>query len=496
MAPYDSDPNADHLRSLSGIQERRKFRKTLLLQVLLMSSGIGGWLSLDAALASVAQVGPTAIDRFRADLDPEWIAQALAATGTATLRRRRLPAEQVIWLVLGMALHRNRSIVEIVNKLDLALPDEHGRPVAASAVPKARARVGPEPLACLFARCAEAWTSREAAPGWRGLTLYGVDGTALRVPDSPENRAHFGGHPAGGGHGESGYPLARVVALVELRSHLVRAAAFGPHRAGEHTYAAPLWDAVPNDSLTIVDRGFLAAGLLLPLARGGTNRHWLVRAKRNTRYQVVEEFGPGDALVEMRVSPAARRQDPTLPLTWRARAVAYQRPGHAPRVLLTSLRDPEQYPAAEVGALYHERWEIELGYDEVKTGLLAREEAIRSQSPAAVAQEMWGLLLAYNLVRLEMARVAQAAGVAPTRVSFVAALHLIRDEWLWCAGAPPGAIPRHLRELRRTLAQLILPERRRERHYPRHVKLRLTGYPRNRGAPRPRGRPKITKTLK
>src|SRR5688572_11850214 len=95
-----------------------------------MSSGMAGWLSLESALASVAAVGPTSIDRFRADIDPEWIDQALAATGTASLRRRRLPAEQVIWLVLGMALHRNRSIVEVVNKLDLALPDERGRPVA------------------------------------------------------------------------------------------------------------------------------------------------------------------------------------------------------------------------------------------------------------------------------------------------------------------------------------------------------------------------------
>jgi hypothetical protein len=452
--------------------------------VVLMSLGLSGWLSLEAALASVAGVGhATVLDRFRADLDPEWIEQALAATGTATVRRRRLPAEQVIWLVLGMALHRNRSIVEIVNKLHLALPDEHGRPVAASAVPKARARVGPEPLAWLFARCAAAWTNREAAPDWRGLTLYGLDGTTLRVPDSPANRAYFGGHPAGGGHGESGYPLARVVALMELRSHLLRAAAFGPHGTGEYTYAARLWAAVPNDSLTIMDRGFLAAAPLLALERGGTQRHWLVRAKRNTRYRVVQAFGPGDALVEMQVSWDARRRDPTLPATWQARRLGYQRRGHPPQVLLTSLRDPDQYPAAEVIALYHERWEIELGYDEVKTGLLAREEAIRSQSPAAVEQELWGLLLGYNLVRLEMARVAQTAGVPPTRVSFVGALHLIRDEWLWCAVAPPGAIPRHLRDLRSALAQLILPERRPERHYPRAVKLRLTGYPRNRGAP-------------
>jgi hypothetical protein len=463
---------------------------------LLMSSGLAGWLSLESALARVAAVGPTSIDRFRADIDPEWIEQALAATGTATLRRRRLPAEQVIWLVLGMALYRNRSIVEIVHSLDLALPDEHGRPVAASAVPKARARVGPDPLAWLFARTADAWTTRELADRWRGLALYSVDGTTVRVPDSPENRAHFGGHPAGGGHGVSGYPLARVVALMDLRSRLLRAAAFGPHASGEHTYAAQLWEAVPNDSLTIVDRGFLAAAPLLALERRGTRRHWLVRAKRNTRYRVLQEFAGGDALVEMRVSAEARRHDPTLPRTWQARAVAYQRPGHNPQLLLTSLRDPHQYPAAEVIALYHERWEIELGFDELKTHVLAREEAIRSRSPAAVAQELWGLLLAYNLVRLEMARVAQAAGVPPRRVSFVAALHLIRDEWLWCAVALPGAIPRHLRELRRTLTRLILPERRPARHYPRAVKLRLTGYPRNRSAPARAGRPKITKSLK
>ena len=94
---------------------------------------------------------------------------------------------------------------------------------------------------------------------------------------------------------------------------------------------------------------------------------------------------------------------------------------------------------------------MELGYAELKTVLLAREEAIRSQSPGAVTQELWGLLIVYNLVRLEMVRVAADAGVAPTRVSFIAAVRLIRDEWLWCAVASPGAIPRHLRELRAAL---------------------------------------------
>lgn len=70
-----------------------------------------------------------------------------------------------------------------------------------------------------------------------------------------------------------------------------------------------------------------------------------------------------------------------------------------------------------MAGLYHERWEIELGYDEIKTEVLEREESIRSKSPTAVAQEIWGILLAYNLVRLEMERVADEAGVEPTRIS-------------------------------------------------------------------------------
>src|SRR3989442_613418 len=82
-----------------------------------------------------------AFDRLRASIDPDWIEQALELTGTATLRRRRLPAEQVIWLVLGMALYRDRPIDELVDKLDLALPDRRDLTVARSAVAQARARL-------------------------------------------------------------------------------------------------------------------------------------------------------------------------------------------------------------------------------------------------------------------------------------------------------------------------------------------------------------------
>jgi len=434
-------------------------------------------MRLGTALACVGESPrPEDLDSFRSHIDPAWIQQALKATGTATLRRRRLPAEQVVWLVLGMALQRNRSIVEVVDSLDLALPGAAGGPVAPSAVPQARARLGAEPLRALFATCASHWSNQSAdRHRWRGLAVYGLDGTTLRVADTAENRAHFGAPRYGGG--EASYPQLRLVALLALRSHLIVAARFGPYTGSESAYARDLWTELPERSLCIVDRNFLAADVLLHLSGRGGERHWLVRAKSNTKWRIIERLGRDDDLVELNVSPQARGKDDSLPTTWRARAIRYHVAGFRPQWLLTSLLDAKAYPAEEVAAMYHERWELELAYDEVKTEMLDHEETLRSKSPLRVAQEMWGILLAYNLVRLEMERFADEAGVPPTRISFVTSLHLICDEWMWLASSSPGAIPRHLRNLRAKLRRLVLPPRRRARRYPRAVKIPMSSYP-------------------
>lgn len=134
-----------------------------------------------------------AFERFRRSIDPEWVEEALEATGTATLRRRRLPAEQVIWLVLGMALYRHRPIDDLVSRLDLVLAGSGRASMARSAVAQARARVGAEPLKWLFDRCSRKWGHESARRhDWHGLALYGVDSTTIRVPDSQENRNHLG----------------------------------------------------------------------------------------------------------------------------------------------------------------------------------------------------------------------------------------------------------------------------------------------------------------
>jgi len=442
----------------------------------------------DALNAAACYPNPEEFETFQKSIDPEWIDEALAATGTAHLRKRRLPAQQVIWLVIGMAFLRGRSIHEVVSKLDLCLPGPRGPVVAPSAIPQARARLGEEPLAWLFNRTGKAWSHASAdAHRWRGLAVYGLDGSSLRVPDSEMNREHFGGH-SGGKRGESGYPLVRIMVLMALRSHLLTAARFGPYNeTSEASLTRELLPDIPDDSLTIVDRNFFNAPTLIPLARGGTNRHWLTRAKKNTRKRVLETLGPGDELVEMNVSTYARKQDPSLLKTWTARAIRYQRKGFRPQLLLTSMLDPKKYPADELRELYHERWEIELGYDEIKTDMLERQECIRSKKPEGVRQEVWGILLAFNLVRLEMERVAEEAKVPPTRISFTVAMNMIRDEWLWCAIATPGAVPRHLKNLRADLKRYILPPRRSERHYPRAVKIKMSNYKRKRPKKKQKG---------
>jgi len=372
---------------------------------------------------------------------------------------------------------RDEPIVDVVKRLRLALPSKGSRTVAPSAIPAARRRLGAEPLEWLFARAAAEWAHSSAADHrWRGLALYGVDGTTLRVPDSVANRNTFGG---ASGRGDSGYPMVRLSAVMALRSHLLAGASFGPYGIDEREYAADLWTLIPDYSLTLFDRGFLQANVLVPLRSTGVERHWLTRAKSTSKWTVIESLAKGDLLVEMTVSDAARKKDPSLPKTFQCRVIEYKRVGHDTQRLVTSLLDPVAHPAKELIELYHERWELELAYDEIKTTVLQRQECIRSQSPEGVRQEIWGILLAYNLVRLEMARAAERVGVEPVRISFVASLRALRYHWVMMAGISPGNLPRYLADVREEISEFLLPPRR-ARTYPRAVKLKMSSYPRNR----------------
>ena len=407
-------------------------------------------------------------------IEPEWIAQALARTGKASIRKRKLPAEQVMWLVIALALYRHQSIPEVAAHLDLSLPDEVNPDIAKSALTQARQRLGREPLAQLFGMSAACWDERhQTGRSWRGLARYAIDGSTLRASDSVENRTHFGAQAYPDGLVAS-YPQVRLLTLTSLSTHLIRDAVFGIYGKNEMLYAQELLAQVPERSLTVFDKGFFSAAVLLQLQRGGENRHWLIPAKRSLVWERLDTSA-NDYRVRMTVSAQARRADPTLPAFWEARAIETTSRHGKKRILLTSLMDAKAYPASEIVQQYEERWRIETSYREIKQDMLGSELTLRSGTPETVYQEIWGALLAYNLVRLEMADIAIEAEVSPTQLSFTTALHYLRHEWGWMAIEAPGKLPAHLIRLRNHLGDMLLSQKR-GRSCPRLVKKRPQKY--------------------
>lgn len=424
---------------------------------------------------------PASFKGLQSHVDVQWVQDALARGGVGKLRKRKLSAEDVVWLVIGMALYRDLPMIDVVHKLDLVLPQDDGKPgtVTKGAIPPARERVGVDPLRELFQTTAQHWALESAERyRWRGLMVLGGDGSTLRVPDSPENRAEFRLPPSS--RSTAGYPQIRLAVLMVLRSHLWLDFEFADCRTGEGTVAWPLVQRVPPRSVTMLDRYYIDYAELYQLQSRGEDRHWLVRAKKNLKWRVIKRLGRGDALVEITLPARVQKEHPDWPPKFLARAVRYRRKGFRTRTLLTSLLDAEVYPASEIADLYHERWELELGYDELKTDVLEREEAIRSETPDGVRQELWGMAIAYNLVRREMDLAARQMHLPPRRLSFITALRLIRDLFYWAAiTATPGALPKRIKKMRVNLARLILPPRQSDRRYPRHVKIKMSGYARN-----------------
>jgi hypothetical protein len=237
---------------------------------------------------------------------------------------------------------------------------------------------------------------------------------------------------------------------------------------------------IPDHSVTLFDKGFWSADLMLSLTGGGSHRHWLTPAKKGLVCEEVVRYNKHDRLLRMKVSPQARKRNPGLPTHWEAREVSYEIQGKL-KTLMTSL-PAGTYSTQAVARLYRERWEIELGFRDIKSSMQQNAMTLRSKKVDLVYQEVWGLLLAYNVIRREASQAAVAFGRAPSDIRFKPACQYIAVQLIVMAAANPvSATGRRLAELRAGVEGLFLDHRPRPSR-PRTVKISKTRFPVDRKA--------------
>jgi hypothetical protein len=428
---------------------------------------------LSQALDAVLNFTPKEFSALSDLLSPELIDECLTDTGVATVRKRRLPMEMMVWAITGMSLFRSLSMNQIVSHLDIVLPGK--RPfVATSAVVQARKRLGEEVVRRVFEKSRQLWFDKTPLSHWNGLTLLAVDGTLWRTPDTKENSDAFG--RTANAYSQSAWPQLRMVCQMELTSHLLSGVSFGSvTETSEIDLAAQLAEQTPDHSLTILDKGFYAPGLLHYWQTCGTERHWMLPLRKDAKYRVLQKQGKGSELIELDLSCQARKKWADAPETLTARLISKQVNGKTVKIL-TSMCDPLRYPNEDIVDLYGHRWEIEHGFREMKQHLLNNELTLRSKKPELVKQELWGVALAYNLLRFMMAQMAYSLkNVEPYQLGFKQAALYLTGQLSILPAVAPGKIPRIIEGIIAMAPSFVLPTRR-PRHYPRAVKKKPKRY--------------------
>lgn len=413
-------------------------------------------------------------EKYAELLSPELVQKGFEKAGVATIRKRRLPLETVLWSIIGMSLYRQKSVWDIATQMDIMLPDKKPL-VAPSALVQARQRLGAEAVCEVFKVMAKHGYESNKFETWGGLNLLAVDGVVWRVADTAENHRVFG--TQSNQHRENTYPQVRMVCHMEVTSHQLINSAFSNYRTSEMKLAEQLIEDTPDNSLTMFDRGYYSLGLLNRWHQAGEQRHWMIPARKDLNYEVIHSFGNNDKHIRLTTTPQSRKKFDDLPEYIDARLVTKTIKGKAYRIL-SSMVDPLRFPSAEMVELYRYRWEIELGYREMKQSLLNSEYTLRSKRPDMIEQELWGLLLCYNLIRLGMTAAAnKLKGVRPNQLSFTSCSMAITQFFVTLSLTSPGNIPKHYQALLTQMGYFTLPERREDRSYPRWVKAKPKKYP-------------------
>jgi len=263
-----------------------------------------------------------------------------------------------------------------------------------------------------------------------------LDGSTFDVADEKANEEAFS--RPGASRGTSAYPQIRFVSLVENGTHVLFGSQMDSYRTGEITLAKAVLPRLAKGMLCLADRNFFGFELW-QLARG-TGADLLWRMKKNMRMAREKPLADGSYL--SRVYPSER--------DWRhktngivLRVIDYRLEGIEGSEpiyrLATTILDPGKAPAGELAALYHERWEIETAFDELKTHLRGAHIVLRSKTPDLVRQEFYGLMMAHFAIRGLMHEAALKADQDPDRLSFLHAVRVVRRKINVYGAIPPSA---------------------------------------------------------
>jgi len=366
----------------------------------------------------------------------------LEATGTASIRQRDLPAHVVVYYVIALALYMQSSYREVLRCLLegvqwLLDPSVTVKVAGKSGISQARTRLGFEPVRQLHDEVVKPIAVRATRGAWYGQwRLVSLDGSTLDVADEAGNEAAFG--RPGASRGSSAFPQIRFVSLVENGTHVL----FGSQMAGcetsEIALAKSVLASLQPGMLCLADRLFFGFALWNLARDTGADLLW--RIKKNTRLAHEKRLPDGSYLSHIYPSEKDRRRKTN---GVQVRVIDYCLDGVADAEpiyrLITTILDHEIAPAAQLAALYHERWEIETALDELKTHLRGAKIVLRSKTPDLVRQEFYGLMMAHFAIRGLMHEAALKADDDPDRLSFIHAVRVVRRKLPHLAVIPPSA---------------------------------------------------------
>ena len=366
---------------------------------------------------------------------------ALAGTKRASVGERNLPAHVVVYYVIALSLYMQSSYREVLRCLLegvqwLLDPSVAVKVAGKSGISQARTRLGFEPLRQLHDEVVKPIAVPATRGAWyRQWRLVSLDGSTLDVADTTANAEAFG--RPGSSRGTSAYPQIRFVSLVENGTHVLFGSRMADYHTSENALAEAVLPSLRPGMLCLADRLFFSFKMWNLACQTGADQLW--RIKKNARLPREKELPDGSFLSHIYPSDKDRR-DKTNGV--QVRVINYCLDGVAGAEplyrLITTILDHEQAPAAELAALYHERWEIETALDELKTHLRGAKIVLRSKTPDLVRQELFGLLMTHFAVRGLMHEAALKADKDPDRLSFLHAVRVIRRKLPRFAAIPPS----------------------------------------------------------